>query len=223
MWSNQLDETVYWGVHVDGDADGSWRGSVAVRGARQSDDHINIKTLQSDQAGRVFAAVKTSLDELPGSTSTSPQINLLVFKPGTGAWSSSVVGTVSDCHTRPIVMLDEENSLVHVLATAPTSSGCAYSGAPGTIYDKVAPMDNPVFPPGRGTPVIRDAASANMNNATSTKQAVNSQTGLVVLASNTSLKRSWHADLTLTPNPPPITPARTPTASQRRDRSSRGN
>lgn len=29
-------------------------------------------------------------------------------------------------------------------------------------------MDNPVFGSGRGTPVIRDAAAANMNNVTTT-------------------------------------------------------
>jgi hypothetical protein len=200
LWSNQLDGTVYWAVHTDGDAEGSWRGSVAIRGPNESDDHINVKTLQSDQAGRVYAAVKTNLDNA-GSSPSSAQIKLLVFKPGTGAWSSSVVGTLAECHTRPIVMLDEENSRVHVLATAPTSSGCAYSGLPGTIYEKVAPMDDPVFPTGRGTPVIRDAASENMNNATSTKQGVNSGSGLVVLASNTSTARYWHADLALPAKP----------------------
>jgi PKD repeat protein len=197
MWSNHLDDSVYWAVRTDGQPLTNWTGSVAVRGSKQPDDHLNLKTIQSDQAGRVFAAVKTSLDELSGAPKSSPQINLLVFKPGTGSWSSTTFGTLADCHTRPIVVLDDENSEVHVFATAPTASGCAFSGAPGTIYEKTAPMDNPVFAPGRGTPVIRDAASANMNNPTSTKQSVNSSTGLVVLASNTSTKRYWHADLPL--------------------------
>src|SRR4051795_2181732 len=202
MWSNQLDGTVYWAVHPDGAPTTTWTGSVAVRGTKLSDDHINIKTLQADQAGRVFAAVKTSLDEA-GAPKTSPQINLLTFKPGTGAWSSATFGTIADCHTRPIVMLDEENSQVHMFATAPTASACAFSGAPGTIYEKVASLDNPVFPPGRGTPVIRDIASANMNNATSTKQSVNSRTGLVVLASNNTTKTYWHADLPIAGAPVP--------------------
>src|SRR3954451_1397565 len=202
MWSNQLDGTVYWAVHPDGAPTTTWTGGVAVRGTKLADDHVNIKTLQADQAGRVFAAVKTSLDEA-GAAKTSAQINLLTFKPGTGAWSSATFGTIADCHTRPIVMLDEENAQVHVFATAPTAAGCAFSGAPGTIYEKVASLDNPVFPPGRGTPVIRDIADANMNNATSTKQSVNSRTGLVVLASNNTTKTYWHADLPIAGPPVP--------------------
>jgi PKD repeat protein len=201
MWSNHLVDTVYWAWRTDGQPLTSWTGSVAVHGPKQADDHLNLKTIQADQAGRVFAAVKTSLDELAGSPSSSPQISLLVFKPGTGSWSSTTFGTLADCHTRPVVVLDEENAEVHVFATAPSTSGCAYAGAPGTIYEKVAPMSNPVFAPGRGTPIIRDAASANMNNPTSTKQSVNSSTGLVVLAGNTSTKRYWHADLALVHQP----------------------
>lgn len=197
MWTNQLDDTVYWAWRADGQPLTNWTAGIAVRGTKQADDHLDLKTIQADDAGRVVAAVKTSLDELPGAPSSSPQINLLVFKPATGAWSSTTVGTVADCHTRPIVVLDQENSEVHVFATAPSAAGCSYSGQPGTIYEKVAPLSNPTFAAGRGTPVIRDAASANMNNATSTKQSVSSATGLVVLASNTSTKRYWHADLTV--------------------------
>ena len=207
LWSNHLDDTVYWAVHKDGDPLTTWNGSVAVHGSKQPDDHMNLKTIQSDVAGRVFAAVKTSLDELAGAPSSSPQINLLVFKPGTGSWSSTTFGTVADCHTRPIVVLDEENSEVHVFATAPSSGGCPGSGTPGTIYEKVAPLSNPVFASGRGTPVIRDAASAQMNNPTSTKQSVTHATGLVVLAGNTSTNRYWHADL------PIAGAAQAPTAS----------
>lgn len=199
MWSNQLDDTMYWAFRTDGEPLTSWTGGVAVRGTKQADDHLNLKTIQSDQAGRVFAAVKTSLDELAGAPSSSPQINLLVFKPATGSWSATTFGTLADCHTRPIVVLDEENADVHVFATAPSTSGCPYTGAPGTIYEKSAPLSDPVFPAGRGTPVIRDAASADMNNVTSTKQSVTSSTGLVVLASNMATKRYWHADIPLTP------------------------
>jgi len=196
MWSNQNDDTVYWATHRDGNDTMTWKGGIAVRGTKQPDDHINLKTLQADTSGRVFAAVKTSLDAA-GVPSSSPQVNLLVFKPGTGSWTSSMFGTLSNCHTRPIVMLDDEHSIVHMFATAPTASGCPYAGAAGTIYEKTASMDNPVFPSGRGTPVIRDAASENMNDATSTKQSVNSSTGLVILASNQSTQRYWHADESL--------------------------
>jgi hypothetical protein len=211
LWSNQVDDVVYWAVHLDGAAVGDWRGSPAIRGNRQADDHLNLKAIQADQAGRVFAAVKTSADDVAGAPKTDAQILLLVFKPGTGAWSATTFGTLADCHTRPQLVLDEEHSIVHVLATAPTSAGCPFSGAAGSIYDKSAPMDNPVFSAGRGTPIIREAASENMNDAATTKQSVNGGTGLVVLASNTVTKRYWHSDISLGGTTPPP-PAPAPTA-----------
>ncbi|SDC49405.1 PKD domain-containing protein [Geodermatophilus telluris] len=202
LWSNQLDGTVYWAVHDDGTSRTSWRGSAAIRGNRQADDHLNIKAVQADTSGRVFAVVKTSLDGDPTAAPTDPQIRLLSFKPGTGAWSATTVGTLADCHTRPLLILDEEHQTVHVLATAPTSGGCPFAGAPGTIYDKTAPMADPVFAAGRGTPVIRDVASANMNDVTGTKQSVTAASGIVVLASQKATQRYWHADLAAVPAAP---------------------
>lgn len=216
LWSNQLDDTVYWAIHNDGASREDWRGSPAIRGQGQADDHLNIRALQADQAGRVFAAVKTSADDTPGTPSTAAQILVLVFKPGTGAWSATTFGTLADCHTRPQLVLDEQNSVVYALATAPTGSGCPFSGAAGTIYMKSAPMDNPVFPPGRGTAVITDAASPNVNDVTTTKQSVTNATGLVALASNSATKRYWHADLPVgggAPPPPPAAPVASFTAA----------
>ncbi len=207
LWSNHKDDSVYWATHRDTDPLGTWKGSVAFRGTKQADDHLNLKTIDADAQGRVVAAVKTSLDELSTSKSTDPQIRVLVFKPGTASWTATTFGTLADCHTRPLVMLDSTNSEVHVFATGPTESGCAYAGKPGSIYEKTTSLDNPSFPAGRGTPVIRDAASPNMNNVTSTKQSVTTASGLVVLATNNTTKRYWHADETLAGGPPP-----TPTA-----------
>ena len=56
-------------------------------------------------------------------------------------------------------------------------------------------MSSPSFVTGRGTPIIKDAASANLNDATSTKQGVTRSTGLVVLATNQATKRYWFNDL----------------------------
>ncbi|MEX5718236.1 PKD domain-containing protein [Geodermatophilus maliterrae] len=217
LWSNQLDGTVYWAVHDDGTSRTSWRSSPAVRGNRQADDHLNIKAVQADTSGRVFAVVKTSFDGDPAAAPTDPQIRLLSFKPGTGAWSATTVGTLADCHTRPLLILDEQHQTVHVLATAPTSGGCPFAGAPGTIYDKTAPMADPVFAAGRGTPVIRDVASANMNDVTGTKQSVTAASGIVVLASQKATQRYWHADLAATPAAPvaPVASFTTSTTSGR--------
>lgn len=196
MWSNQAASAMYFAVHVDGSPASTWEASrTAIQGPKSADDHINLKSLQADGSGRVFAAVKTSLDEAGGSTS-APQILLLARDPATGDWTSAAFGRVSDCHTRPIVVLDSEHQQLYVFATAP-DSGCPYSGYPGTIFMKSSPMNSLGFPLGRGTAVIRDAGSANLNNVTSTKQAVDSTTGLVLLASNDVTQRYWHADMSL--------------------------
>ena len=116
LWSNQVDDTVYWAVHNDGAAATDWRGSAALRGKDEADDHINVKAIQSDTAGRVFAVVKTSLNG-----SDLPEIRLLVFKPGTGSWTSSTVATGADCYTRPQLALDESSQKVHVMPPAPAA------------------------------------------------------------------------------------------------------
>ena len=153
----------------------------------------------------MFAAVKTSLND--GSTDPNlAQEVLVVFKPGTGAFEQTTIARTGDCVSRPQIMLDTENNLVRAFHTAPstTVSGCAFSGVAGSIYEKTASMDNPVFGTGRGTAVIEDANSANMNNVTSTKQSVNSATGIVVMATDHVARRYWFSDRSLgTPPPPP--------------------
>ena len=197
LWSNQLDGTVYWSMHGDNAPRTTWTGGIARRGTGEADDHLNIKSLQSDQAGRVFAVVKTSLDIVSSSTPSDPQIRLLTFRPGTGSWSATTFGTLADCHTRPQLVLDETNQRLYVVATGPTASGeCTATGA-GTVYMKSTPMDNPSFAPGVGTPIIRDTLSENLNNVTTTKQSVTASSGLVILASNIATDRYWHADISL--------------------------
>jgi hypothetical protein len=109
---------------------------------------------------------------------------LLVRDPSTGAWTNYVFSTVGTDETRPIVMLDTENNIIHMFATGPESGG--------SIYEKTSPLNSISFVSGLGTPVIQDGASAAINNATSTKQTVNSTTGLVVLATNSTTGYYWH-------------------------------
>ena len=196
MWSNQVTSAVYFAIHVDGTAADAWTVRSVTLGPYIADDHINLKELQGDPSGRIFAALKTSLDDDPGSPPSAPQILVVARDPATGAWSIDVFGRVSDCHTRPVLVLDSEHQVLHVFATAP-DSGCPFSGSAGTIFEKTSPMSNVSFPSGRGTPVIRDAASPNVNNVTTTKQSVTGASGIVVLASNDVTKRYWHADVPL--------------------------
>ncbi|HET7473859.1 MAG TPA: DNRLRE domain-containing protein [Candidatus Limnocylindrales bacterium] len=201
MWSNQLDDKVHFAFHNDGDPDTAWDDSkTAIQGNNYADDHINLKSVQSDGSGRIYAAIKTSL-----STSSAPLIMLLTFTPATMTWTNTPVGRVSDGHTRPIVMIDEEHSVAHVYMTGPVPPATSGDSG-GAIYEKTASLSNLTFPLGLGTAVIQDADSPAMNNATSTKQNVTSASGLVILASNDSTNRYWWQFDPVGGTPPPVNP-----------------
>jgi hypothetical protein len=67
----------------------------------------------------------------------------------------------------------------------------------GTIYYKKSPIDHISFARGAGTPIISSSTDTDINDPTSTKQNVTSQTGLVVLASSRTNSRYWHAYINL--------------------------
>ncbi len=197
MWSNQIDDKVHFAFHNDGDPDSAWDDSkTAIQGKGYADDHINLKSIQTDGSGRIYAAIKTGL-----TSGSAPLIMLLTFTPSTMSWSSTPVGRVSDGHTRPIVMVDEEHSVARVYMTGPVPPATSGDSG-GAIYEKTAPLSNLTFPLGVGTPVIKDADSPDMNNVTSTKQNVTSATGLVLLASNDTTNRYWWTFNALGGSPP---------------------
>ena len=178
MWSNQIDDAMYFATHTDGDPDDAWQGSrAAIQGPKNADDHISLRSLQAaDSSGRVFAAVKTSLGDLNNPNPNAPQILLLV-RDRDGNWTNHVFGRVGDNHTRPIVMLDEEHRDLYMFATAPCCAG-------GAIYYKKTSLNNISFSDGLGEPFIQSDTDLNINDATSTKQNLSSATGLMVMASS---------------------------------------
>src|SRR5215217_1800610 len=193
MWSNQIDDALYFATHKDGDPDDVWQASrTAVQGPSSADDHINLTSVQADSSGRVFAAVKTSFNDLSNANPNDPLINLLVLGQDNN-WSSHVFGRVADDHTRPIVVIDQENRDLYMFATAPVSPG-------GTIYYKKTPLDNISFPTGLGTPFIKSSTDTTINNATSTKQTVNSKSGLLIEASDDISNYYLHNTINLTSN-----------------------
>src|SRR5687767_2414735 len=103
-------------------------------------------------------------------------------------------GRISDCHTRPQVVLDESRGNLYVFATGKTGTGNCQS-SDGAIWMKSTSIAAPSFSAGSGTLVMRDTVSERINNVTSTKQSASSASGVVVLASNNSTKRYWYADI----------------------------
>ena len=200
LWSDQLTSKVFFALHPDSSTSSSgWTTLTARTGTNSADDHLNLKTIQADASGRVFAALKTSFDLNTPKDNTAPGEVLVTYLPSSNSFQTTTISTVGDCQTRPQVMLDSENSQIHVFLAGPptTTTGCPGSGTPGAIYEKTSPMTNPTFVSGRGTPVIQDGSSAQVNNASTSKQSVTSATGLVVLASNDTTKRYWFSDETL--------------------------
>jgi Ca2+-binding RTX toxin-like protein len=197
MWSNQNDSAMYFATHTDGDADDVWQTSrTAIQGPNFADDHISLRSLQVDDvSGRVFAAIKTSLNDLPNPNPNAPLIFLMALGRD-GNWTNHVFGRVGDNHTRPIVMIDEEHRNLYMFATAPCCDG-------GAIYYKKTALANISFPEGVGTPFVQSATDTQINNATSTKQNVNSATGLLVQASDDTSKFYVHnfIDLSATTAP----------------------
>ncbi len=194
LWSNQDDETMSFASHLNTSAPGVWSArEIAYSGSNAADDHIDFATVQ-DVGGRVLAAVKTS------RSGSSVLNHLLDRDPATGTWSSHTYGLGSDHHTRPIAVVDSEHQRVHMFATSGQSGG--------SIYEKTAPLADITFPPGKGTPILTDASSADINNATSTKQTVSSATGIVVVATNDTTRRYWtHYDPLEGAGPGPVVPA----------------
>jgi hypothetical protein len=204
MWSNQNTDKMYFAVHLDSASDTTWQTEqTALPGpgctGLCADDHINLKSLLTDGSGRVFAAIKTSL------TSENAPLVMLLVRSQNGDWESHVVGRVRDGHTRPMVLLDEQNGRVYMFATSPESGGM--------VYYKSSSINSISFPEGKGDVFIGSAAAPRVNNPTSTKQNVNNSTGLVILASDNTSRRYLHNYLSLggTPLPATATPTRTPT------------
>lgn len=190
MWSNQASGIMYFAVHLDSALDSVWQSvSVYAPGGAAADDHMNLKSLQTDDLGGVFAVVKTSF-----SNDTDPLINLLVCRKGTncavsGNWKPYVIYTKVEDHTRAILLIDTTNRMLHVFSTSPKFGGA--------IYRKSSSIDTIQFAAGDGTPFIQSATDKTINDATSTKQSVNSTTGLVVLASDINTYKYLHNYLSL--------------------------
>ena len=180
MWSNQNARATYFATHWDQDLDSVWQPQEQVVpgpicSGSCADDHLNLK---SDQNGRVYATIKTSL------TGDTQPILLLMVRQAVNMWAGYTISQVQDNATRPIVLLDENARRLDVFFTSPETHG--------SIYTKSTPLDAISFAPGLGTPFIKSATDTNINNPTSFKQSVTAATGILVLASDSTSHRYLH-------------------------------
>lgn len=220
LWSNENpgqfpgsnDTAFYFAYHVDGAPDTSWTSAPIYRQPAIADDHINIKSLQADPSGNIFAMVKTSLNN-----GANPQLMLFVAKKNvTGySWNTYVESTHSDNQTRPLLLINTSQRMLYVFTT--TEGG-------GDVYYKSTSMDTPDFSnqPGPGK-LFMTASGYALNNITGTKQTVNTSSGIVILVSHdneaggadsTASDHYFHNYINLGSTGPTVTPnPLTPTAT----------
>ena len=201
MWSNQTTDSMYFGIHTDGAADSAWTANPALQAPKYADDHINLKSLSADASGQVYAVVKTSLNDVNPSTSGEPLI-LLLRLDNNGSWTRRTIWRVSDSFTRPIVLLDTENRTIYAFAAQEYPNQTS-----GAIFYKQIPLDDPgaQFTTGVGTPFIVYSTDTHINNPSSTKQNLNSTTGLLVIAGDDTSHYYFHNKLTFASTQPTST------------------
>jgi len=172
LWSDQVANAYRFSTHVDGTADTVWTAIENVTSG-ETDDHMN---LAADSTGRVFLAGKNAANNL-----------LLLVRAAGGGWSRFVITQPTPILTRPIVVLNEEARLIQIFATGQDT---------GEVFEKTSSMDNISFASGTGTIRLRDSSTVfRISDPTSTKQNVNSSTGLVVLAHHDTTGFYWHHDV----------------------------
>jgi hypothetical protein len=178
QFSGSSDTAFYFAAHPDGAADNVWIGGVALRQPEIADDHINIKSLQADASGNIFAMVKSSLN-----SNGNPQLFLLVARKqsnGTYTWEKHIASMREDGQTRPILLIDTDHRQLYIFTS--TESG-------GNVYYKTTSLDNIQLYPSSGPnagagSLFMSKPGFAINNVTSTKQSVTTASGIVVLASH---------------------------------------
>lgn len=187
MWSDQQSQAMRFAVHPDTAADNAgWTLETPVSGTRSADDHVNLKSLMEDDAGRVYAAIKTSRGDGSGDSPSDPGLQVL-SRSSTGTWTATTVASVSENLTRPQLALDATNRQLYVVMS--TESG-------GNIYYRRSPMGASLSFTPRTT--LLNWTGARINNATTAKAPVTAASGLVVLASDErNTRRYYHAELDL--------------------------
>jgi RTX calcium-binding nonapeptide repeat (4 copies) len=192
MWSDQVASAFKFVVASPPASFGSVE--TAISGPQQADDHLNLKA----DGSNIYAVTKTKFDS---KTRRNPQTRLLV-RDGSGNWTARTVSFSPDQRTRPIVLLDTQNDVIHVFETGLHPSG-PNPDVGGSIYESTSDLNSIDFSVLLRRPVIQDDSSAGMNNVTSTKQNLDGTTDLAVLATNGLTKRYWHHFEQIADIPPP--------------------
>jgi hypothetical protein len=201
-WTNQR-SGVYFSSHDDGAPAEAWSPAESILPGALPDPQLSITTypLDGDATG-VAAAVATTADQSDIGRSLDA-LTLLATRQEDGLWQTAVFGLVRDRHTRPIVLVDPTARTIAVAATSP--------GSGGAIYYKRSSLDRIEFDTGVGQTLISSPTDTTIDNVTSAKGSLDSDAGMLVLASDRTSGRYLHGVVDLgggAPTADPADPAR---------------
>lgn len=188
-WSDRTDDAIYFASRGDGDPPEAWSAPTAIlQGGNVADDHVSARGLDGPGGAALFVVVKTSRDVVPMADPDDAQLLLLELSPN-GTWEDHVVGRLSDRHTRPLLLIDEDKRQLHVFAISPFGGG--------SVYSKMTSADDIEFAPGKGEPVVHMPDRPLITGITSTKQNLGIATGMLILAADGETNHYVHALLSL--------------------------
>ncbi len=200
IWSDANARSIQFAARDHLDAPDQWSESeVAFEGLPLADDPISA-TAGGD--GTIFVAVETAVADKPDAGQAEPG-SVILARDSDGGWRTALIARVEDHLGQPIVVVDRAVTEVYVFETSPRHGG--------TVYLKRAGVDRLEFPPGRGLTVIADPSNPDIAYLTSTKQAIDTEDGLVVLGFDKDTGLYWHA--VIAPRVADVTPSATPVAS----------
>ena len=176
LWSNQLENAVYFVSHRDGKDSMTWTKPRAVlKGPGSADDHISARALDGPDGPTVFALVKTSGEIVAGHRPADSQLVLLELRPD-GSVGAYQYGRIEDDVTRPLLVIDEEQRVLYMFAVSPIGGG--------SVTYKQTSADDIRLAPGPGAPFLQVNNRPAITLPTSSKQNVNRDTDLVVIAAD---------------------------------------
>ena len=150
-----------------------------------ADNHINIKSTSN---GTLYMVGKSRTDTINCATLKERWLTPFYRRTTGGAWSVHLAGTAGDCETRPQLVIDEQLDTAYIFLTSPNGGGA--------IYRKSAPLSGPDafdFRGGgntadtlvkRGVTFIRSTTEPLIDDPSTTKQVVSSDSGIAVIANS---------------------------------------
>ena len=199
VWTEATTDWVHVGVHRDAEPDDAWTvTSVEVPGLSLGPDDLAVTAADVGQAPRIYAALRTSLDALPGHDRMAPQIVLMQAVLG-GEPTVHLVNRVQDGQTEPIVLLSSEPRSLYVASISRNSN------SPG-IFLTQSGLDSIAFPGGSGLLLMAGEGATGVGALSSSKQPISNQTGIVLLTVDTGRGIYRYVALDLGPGSTPRPP-----------------